>query len=105
MRVLLLETDLIWTSRLGQTLRAHGHEVVKEAPYDAVIVNLGVDAMRDQAVELIAQGIPVIGHAGHKEKQLIELGRDLGCTRLATNGELTFKLPEILLEVQAAPRS
>ena len=42
----------------------------------------------------------MIAHAGHKEKELLELGKDLEVDRLATNSELTYKLPQILEELR-----
>jgi len=64
------------------------------------IVNLGSRAMDPAALvdALREKGVYVIAHAGHKEKELHELGRTLGCDRLATNSEITHKLPQLLEE-------
>jgi hypothetical protein len=107
MRVLVLETNLMWTSRLKQSLIALGHEptvtgMVPDLPFDVAIVNLGDEPLRIQVPQLHERGIYTIAHAGHKEKELHAIGKDLGCDRLATNSELTFKLPHLLDEFVAA---
>jgi hypothetical protein len=108
MRVLVYEDNLMWSSRLVKSLKALGHEAllrtklpaeIEEA--DAAIVNLGSASI--PAAELIPmlkeRGIHVIGHAGHKETELIQFGKDAGCDTLATNSQITFKLEELLFGV------
>lgn len=63
---------------------------------EGAIVNLSKPEFRQAVTQLTANGIPVAGHAGHKEKELLELGREAGCKVLATNSELTFKLDQVL---------
>lgn len=104
MRVLVFESNLMWSARLLKSLRALGHEaevrtaMPEQENADAAIVNLGEGPV--PAPQLIARlhelGIRTIGHAGHKEKELHELGREAGCDVLATNSELTFKLEQLL---------
>jgi hypothetical protein len=103
MKFLVFEDNLMWSSRLVKTLSSDGHEVkvVTAVPEDvagarAAIVNLGSDKFRGFVPALKAQGIHVIGHAGHKEKELLELGREAGCDTLVTNSELTYKILAIL---------
>ncbi len=100
MRVLVFERNLMWSSKLVQSLKALGHEallVTAVSPGASVaIVNLSDPGVGERVSELHAAGAKVIGHAGHKEKELLELGRLAGVDVLATNSELTFKLPEIL---------
>ncbi|HVL39245.1 MAG TPA: hypothetical protein VM328_07625 [Fimbriimonadaceae bacterium] len=108
MKVLILDDNLLWTSRLTRSMRGLGHEaeVLASTPDDsrgaqAAIVDLSSTKLPPEEVvpRLKALGLHVIGHAGHKEKQLHELGRDAGCDQLVTNSELTFKLEEILSKV------
>lgn len=102
MKVLILEDNLLWSSRLKQTLAAFGHEpIVGSAPSacDVAILALGRPSMAEDVAELKQLGAFVIGHAGHKEKDLHEAGREAGCDRLASNSELTNKLPQILEEI------
>lgn len=85
------------------SLKALGHEVEVFTDHipragDVAILNLG--ELGDDAKPLVeglkAEGVYVIAHAGHKEGQLHALGQLLRCDRLATNSELTWKLPDIL---------
>lgn len=110
MKVLLLESNLLWSRRLVMTLESAGHvaEVATLVPgdgaFDVAIVNLSDPRVNPfEAVrELKQRGVLVFGHAGHKEKELIEEGQEAGCDRILSNGQLTFKLPEILSEFQHA---
>ncbi len=93
----------MWSSRLQKSVRACGHEPIltnQQVPQacDVVILNLG--DLGDQAAAVTAQfheqGSVVVAHAGHKEKELHQLGREAKCDILATNSELTWKLEKIL---------
>jgi hypothetical protein len=97
-----LEDNLLWSSRFRQTLTAFGHEpIVASGPQecDAAIIALGRKTMPQDVASLHAIGAYVIGHAGHKEKELHRAGKEAGCDRLATNGEITNKLPQMLEEI------
>lgn len=112
MRVLLLEDNLFWSARWVRSLRALGHEAVlvsgaAKAPAwlasgpaeaDVAIANLGTTALplEDWLPALRALGVRTIGHAGHKEKGLLDRGREAGCDLVVTNGEITHKLAAIL---------
>ena len=102
MKVLVLEDNLLWSSRLRTTLTAFGHEAIvtnTAQPCDVAILALNRPAMREEVAALKSLGAYVIGHAGHKEKELQAAGREAGCDRIATNSELTNKLPQILDEI------
>ena len=98
----LFESNLMWSSKLRQSLRLLGHEstVLREVPEegtaDRAIVNLGEGDPKALIAALKARGVPTIAHAGHKEKELHEIGREAGATVLATNSELSNKLAEML---------
>ncbi len=105
MKVLVFEDNLMWSSRLIQTLRALGHEPILRTQPEigdvearAAIVNLGSSKFDNKTLipELKSRGIHVIGHAGHKEKELMAFGKEAGCDTLATNSELTFKTQALL---------
>jgi hypothetical protein len=105
MRVLIYEDNLMWSSRLVKSLTALGHEpLLRTKPVaefaDFAIVNLGSQTLPagDLVPSLTELGVKVIGHAGHKERDLLELGRQVGCQILATNSELTFKLENLLTQ-------
>ena len=105
MRILVFEDNLMWSARLKKTINSLGHETILLGSIpaalpsaDAAIVNLGSSTMDAQLLvpKLKEAGVYVVAHAGHKEKQLQELGKTLACDKLASNSELTFKLKEIL---------
>lgn len=107
MRVLIFEDNLMWSSRLAKSVGALGHEPVllksfHEEAGDMAIVNLASQSIpADKLVpQLKERGISIIAHAGHKEKELMALGKELGCDRLATNSELTFKIGDLLRQAQ-----
>jgi hypothetical protein len=105
-KILVYEDNLMWSARLMKTLQALGHEptVISKPDVqagDAAIVNLGAPSFRPAELvpALRAQGVHVIGHAGHKELELHELGKEIGCDTLATNRELTYQIERLLRNV------
>ena len=105
MVVLVFEDNLLWSSRLFKSLKALGHEpIVRTTPdpspsgAEVAIVNLGSEKLEPRALvpALNAAGICTIGHAGHKETEVLEFGHDIGCRILATNSQITFHLENLL---------
>ncbi len=103
--VLIFEDNLMWSARLKQSLTALGHSakvltrIPAELPAaDVAILNLGSSSLSAETlVPLLKEhGVKTIGHAGHKETELQQYGRDAGCDVLTTNSELTFKLQLVL---------
>ena len=108
MTVLIFEDNLMWGPRLKLSVTGAGHEPIvfskppdEIPPADAAIVNLGstVFSVDELVPALRSQGIYVIAHAGHKEKELLDLGKRIQCDRLATNSELTHKILGMLRDV------
>ncbi len=99
----------MWGPRLKKSVEGFGHhpillaKVPAELAADLAIVNLGSLSIPASSLvpKLKEAGIKVLAHAGHKEKELHELGAKLGCDRLATNSEITHKLEQILGEFAA----
>lgn len=91
-------------------LRALGHEITTftslpdELP-SAQIAIVNLSSLRLPAESILpllrASGIFSIGHAGHKEKTLLEQGRASGCDIVVSNGRLTHKLDEVLTDALA----
>lgn len=111
MKVLVFEDNLIWSSRLLQSLRGLGHEpVLMRQLEDTVpaaevaIVNLGSASMPVEALlpRLRDAGVYVIGHAGHKENPLLDRGREAGCDAVVSNSTITYKLESVLAEATSA---
>ena len=108
MKIAIFEENLMWGPRLVQSVRGLGYTPIlldrpgMEIPEaDIAIINLGSPVFPPETLVpgLKAKSIRIIAHAGHKEKQLHEIGKDLNCDYLATNSELTFKLPNIIQKI------
>lgn len=105
MTILIFEDNLMWSVKLAKAAMALGHEVTVLAAVpdalpvaDAAIVNLGSESMGvDSLLPILRQkGIWTVGHAGHKEKGLLDAGREAGCDLVVSNSTLTFKLDHVL---------
>lgn len=111
MTVLIFEDNLMWSARLRQNAAGLGHTavVLDQLPEtipagDVAIVNLSTSRLPvdELLARLQKESLFVIGHAGHKEMGLLDMGREKGCHRVVTNSELTNKLAAIL---EAAAKS
>ncbi len=99
MKVALFEPNLFWDAKARAILTGAGWECVaatEERLRDAGALVVGLYAAEEDLRRVVAEaklrGVPVIGHAGHKEKPLLNLGHELGCDRVLTNGELAHRL-------------
>jgi len=109
MRIDLIETNLMFASRLQRTLKSLGHEtrlfpsaeaLLNAHPMpDIVLVNVG-NAFFDglAAVRTLREaGVPlIIGYAGHREKEKHRLAREAGCCLTGTNREITHRLQPLI---------
>lgn len=110
MTIWIFEANLMWSAKLALSLKKLGHDpkvvtqIPEGEPAQVAIINLGSHQLpaAELAPKLRSLGIKTLAHAGHKETELLELGRDLGIDRLATNSELTFKIEQILAELSTA---
>ena len=105
MKVLVFDDNLMWAPRLKQTLTGLGHEpimlsrVPETMPRAHVaIVNLSSSRLEVESLirTLKDQGRYVIGHAGHKELELRDMGRAAGCDQILSNSQTTFSLEKAL---------
>ena len=103
MKVLLLEDNLLWSVRTRKGLETLGCKVVVSSKgevqeCDLAIVNLGAQAFDAlKAVEALKKGgVRTIGHAGHKEKELLEKGKKAGCDEVVSNSTLAHKLASLV---------
>lgn len=108
MTILIFEENLIWSARLRSGVAALGYTPIvvsrAEVPIpdaDAAILNLGSQVFDASALapELQSRGMKVVAHAGHKESERLEIGRQAGCDLIVSNGTLTHKLGETLAQV------
>ncbi len=113
-KLLILENDLMWGPKLALGAQGCGWEAVllsqmpDEWPEaDAAVVNLASAAI--PALGAISacreRGLYIIAHASHSDKESMVRGQEAGVDRLATNGQITRSLPEILSEAEAALRT
>lgn len=110
MKVALFEPNLFWAAKVRSAIVAAGWEcvVASEGQWRdvrALVVGLYApeEALRRVVAEARRNRLPVVGHAGHKEKALLNLGRELGCDRVLTNGELAHRLKAHLQAVLEGP--
>lgn len=102
MKVQVLNNNLLWATRLRRALNVLGHEAVlgtEPAVCAVAIVPLNRSDLADVVQAYRKLGSRVIGHAGHKEKPLLQSGKDAGCDLVVTNSELANKLEQILATV------
>lgn len=110
MRIDVIETNLMFASRLQRILRSLGHEtrlfasatqlLNSERTPDLVLVNVG-NAFFDGLTVVRAlreAGIPslIVGYAGHREKEKHRLAREAGCDLTGTNREVTQRLEPLI---------
>ena len=108
MKILILEDNLIWSSRLAKTVKSLGHEalVLARIPAqmpagDVALLNLGNGQLCSAEIieTLKGQGTKTVAHAGHKEKPLLDQGNEMGVDLVVTNSTLTYKLEETLSQL------
>ena len=102
---MIFEDNLMWGPRLAKSIQHLGHDAQTLARIpdpipaaDVAIINLGSQALPPSSLvpQLKQREIKIVAHAGHKEKELLALGKDLGCDYLASNSEITNKIGDIL---------
>ena len=95
-----------------KSLKALGHEPILRTTPDptaagaqAAIINLGSEKLAPQSLisALNQAGVCTIGHAGHKETEKLEFGREIGCKILATNSQITYHIDKLLLQAGNIP--
>ncbi len=116
-RVILIETNLFFLTKISAILRNHGYRaetarsfqevcVKAESTAEVIIVNLLAPGIK--ALDVISEikkfpptkNIPMLGFAGHLAQDLFEQARAAGCDRVVSNGQLCANLPEILAEIK-----
>lgn len=112
----LFAKDLFFGANLGFTARKQGYEVrsvrsaeealaaLRERPAVA-IVDLGAPREQWEAVLRERQNdpglasIPLVAFGSHVFPEPLEAARQLGATRVVSNGTISTKLPELLAEL------
>jgi len=98
-KVLLLDDNLMTSSRVASALRTRGCEVVvsraapNEGAFDYVLLNLGSRSLN--GVELLPglrtrfEGAQLFGFCGHLEIEIRRTAKEAGIDRLLTNESVT----------------
>ncbi len=107
-RIATLCTDLLFTSKIRETARVLGHEVVPARDpagfaqaatgAHAAIVDLRLPTAIDALTTLRAGGaeVPVIGFCDHERVDLMERARAAGCTIVLAKGKFSTDLKHLL---------
>ncbi len=105
MTVWIFDENLLWSTRLQKGVESMGLESIvstnlpdQSESAGIAIVNLGSKKCPPETFipALRERGDYVIAHAGHKEKELLDLAKQFQVNHVVTNGELTHKLPQII---------
>ncbi len=96
-RVFLATADLLFRSKLGAALAAHGGEVVRDeaAQCDLAVVAIDAPGAVDRVRGLVARGIPVLAYGSHVRADLLRAARDAGATAVP-NSEVERRLVQLL---------
>lgn len=114
MKILIVEDNLIWSSRLKNTLAALGHEAIVVSPggadvppADVAIVNLSAapETLSALVEDLRSRGVHVIGHAGHKEREVRDSALASRCDQVLSNSQVTYKIEAALtlVDIRVSP--
>ena len=99
-RVLSISTDLMLGSRVQETLRAAGHEVVAAASIeeggrdgiDLIVADL--DAGNPEA--LVGLGVPVLGYYSHVDVETRKVAEAAGVDLVVPRSRMARELPELV---------
>jgi hypothetical protein len=107
-KVVILENDLMWSVRLQKRMQSLGYDAqvidrwTDEIPYtDIAVINMrSREFPLEKTVDLLKEKkVFILGHVGHKESDLILLGKNLNIDKIVTNSMMIHKLEEILKEI------
>jgi CheY-like chemotaxis protein len=117
-RALLVEDNLMFAMMVEPALKRLGYQVkivgsaqsaaqaAAELAPAVIFVNLasnrvdGVGVVRALKADPSLAGTPVIGYAGHVERQFFQQGREAGATLVVPNSAMRKSLPEVLRKLQ-----
>jgi hypothetical protein len=99
-RILSISTDLMLGSRVDETLRSAGHEVITagslaEPPLDgidAIVADLDVE----NPEALIGLGIPVLGYYSHVDVDTKAIAEAAGVDKVVPRSRMARELPELV---------
>jgi hypothetical protein len=99
-RVVAVAPDLMFGSRIEETLRAAGHEVtlspsLSEAPLDRADLLIG-DLERENPEALVGVGVPVLGFYPHTETQIKQQAEAAGVDLVVPRSRMAREMPELV---------
>jgi hypothetical protein len=105
-RVLAISADLMLASRVDESLRAAGHEVVAapalaEAPLEGIdLIVADLDAENPEA--LVGLGMPVLGYYSHVEVETKRVAEAAGVDLAVPRSRMARELPALVDGLLAA---
>jgi hypothetical protein len=99
-RIVAIAPDLMFGSRIEETLRAAGHEVtlspsVSEAPLDEAEL-LIADLDNENPEALVGLGMPVLGFYRHTEAQTRQVAEAAGVDLVVPRSKMAREMPELV---------
>jgi DNA-binding response OmpR family regulator len=108
MKVLACIRDLMFSTRVRDAARQHGHDCQVVAKASAVADNLtGADLVvidlmvpgggaLDAVRAATAAGVTVVAYGEHVQAEVLQAGRDAGADEVLTRSQFTHRLGELL---------
>lgn len=114
MTIAILDDNLLWSTRLKRTVEAFGHRAVVASPTTEVLPEADVaivalspgDPRLEEVLRLLRErGTHLIGHAGHKERDILASPAAGLCHQILTNSQAAFKLEAALalVDIRVSP--
>jgi hypothetical protein len=99
-RIVAIAPDLLFASRISETLTAAGHDVtlspsVSEAPLAAAEI-LIADLERTKPEALVGLGIPVLGFYPHTDAELRQAADAAGIDLVVPRSRLAREMPQLV---------
>ncbi len=99
-RVLSISTDLMLGSRVRETLKAAGHEVVasgsiEESSWDGIEV-IVVDLDLENPEALVGLGLPVLGYYSHVDVDTRKAAEAAGVDLVVPRSRMARELPQLV---------
>jgi hypothetical protein len=108
-RIVAVAPDLMFGSRIEETLRSAGHRVtlspsLSEAPLDEADL-LIADLQVESAEALVGLGIPVLGYYSHVDVETKKAADAAGVDLVVPRSRMAREMPELVERLLAEPRA
>ena len=99
-RVVAIAPDLMFASKISETLTAAGHDVAlapsaSEAPLDEADL-LIADLERENPEAVVGLGIPVLGFYPHTEAELRQAAEAVGVDLVVPRSRMAREMPQLV---------